>query len=359
MIVFVNGVNRVTPEMQRTGFSSPLASMRLRCLIPATALAAIGHQSALLTLPELDQDQIVDRLADPAIRIVLGKLSRPTLERHADLCRRALAALDRLADRRPVHADLCDPLVETSEGAAGAYARLLLERCHLIVPNEAMAAYVRTRSPHPAVIVEDPTEAPRPKPPRFAPGDGLTLAWYGTWSASSAALLSLLLADIADLARPVTLLVVAQADAAGQMGDLETVATVGAAGPRRIEHRTWSVETMAAALAEADIAVVPQETRAAWGLMKSHNRLVEAIQNGRLAVASPIPAYQELAAGAWVGETLADGIRWALANPAAALERIVAGQAEVERRFSQPVIARKWAAAVGDVAPASAPAPAG
>lgn len=353
MIVFVNGVNRVTPEMIRTGISSPLASVRLRCLIPAAALATIGRQSALLTLPELDDPRVVARLADPAIRIVVGKLSRPSLERHADLCGRAIAALTRLSDQRPIHADLCDPLAEGG-GVVADYARFLLERCHLVVPNERMVAYVGPRSRHPVAIVEDPAETAEARPPRFAPGETLTLVWYGTWSPSSAAMLSVLLADLADLDRPVALLVVAQADAAGQMADLETVAAIGAAAPRRIEHRVWSAETMAAALDEADIAVVPQETRSPWGVLKSHNRLVEAIQRGRLAVASPIPAYQELAGGAWVGETLADGIRWALANPAAAEARIVEGQAEVARRFSPAAVARRWAEVTGDTAPVPA-----
>jgi hypothetical protein len=101
------------------------------------------------------------------------------------------------------------------------------------------------------------------------------------------------------------------------------------------------------AIARSDFVVLPQEHGTPWGRVKSHNRLVETIRGGRLAIASPIPSYLELADYAWVGEPLGAGLRWALQHPDDATRRVVRGQAYVAERFSPEAIGAKWARALG------------
>jgi hypothetical protein len=93
--------------------------------------------------------------------------------------------------------------------------------------------------------------------------------------------------------------------------------------------------------------LLPQDHRSDWARVKSHNRLVSAIRGGRLALASPIPSYQELAAYAWVDEDLAAGVRWAIHNPAQAARRVAEGQRYVEEQFAPSVIGRRWADTLG------------
>ncbi|MCC7272651.1 MAG: hypothetical protein IT561_08285 [Alphaproteobacteria bacterium] len=344
-VVFVNGVNRLSPEQVRRGVDSPLASIRLRCLLPAVGLRQLGHHTALVSLPELGDPGVAEHLRDPALRVVLGKLSPGTLARHAALCATAFATLDRLAGLRPVHADVCD-LLSPERGHTAAYCDLAIGRCRVVASTRWLAAHYAERCAVPPAVVEDPTETPDARPPRFAPGETLRLAWYGTWTVAAARLVRTVLDDLADLDRPIALDVVAQPDAAAEVAALGRAVAAGAGFARTVGHRSWSVAATAAALAACDLVLLPQETAQSWGLAKSHNRLVEAIQHGRLAVASPIPAYRELDGCAWVGERLADGVRWALAHPAEAGARIVAGQAEVARRFALPAVARRWAEAL-------------
>ena len=109
----------------------------------------------------------------------------------------------------------------------------------------------------------------------------------------------------------------------------------------------WSLQTTEAAIERSDFVLLPQEHRTAWGRVKSHNRMVSVIRGGRLAIASPIPAYRELAQFGWVGDDLAAGLRWALANPQEAAARIGEGQRYVETRFSPQAVGRTWAQALG------------
>jgi hypothetical protein len=114
-----------------------------------------------------------------------------------------------------------------------------------------------------------------------------------------------------------------------------------------IAFTPWSLAATEAAIERSGFVLLPQEHRSAWGQVKSHNRMVSVIRDGRLALASPIPAYQELSRYGWVGEDLAAGLRWALASPEQAAMRVAEGQRYVETRFSPEVVGRKWAQALG------------
>jgi glycosyltransferase involved in cell wall biosynthesis len=111
--------------------------------------------------------------------------------------------------------------------------------------------------------------------------------------------------------------------------------------------REWSPEATWQAIGDCDLVVLPQDHRSPWGVVKSHNRLVEAIRGGRVAVASPIPSYRELADYAWVGEDLGEGVAWALANPREAVARVARGQDYIQQRFAPELIGRKWLQVLG------------
>lgn len=342
-IVFVNGVE--TPRLAAGQvLDSPVASVRLRCLVPAAGLRALGHETALATLSDIARPSIAEQLRDPAIRVVLGKPTPGTFARHPDICDAALAVLERLADARPVHADVCD-LMAADEGPAGRHRELVLGRFVPVVPSRWLADHYRALCRHRPLVVEDPAETEEMARPRFDPGPELQFVWYGTWGPGTGRLLARTLDGIRLPDRRLALTVVAQEEAAGDVARLADAMVDRLAGSWRIAHRDWSLSEAAAAIADADFVLLPQPEGDPRADAKSHNRLVEAIRQGRFALAAPIPAYRELDRHAWVGEA-SEGVRWALADPAGALARIAAGQAEVARRFSPAAVARRWAAAL-------------
>ena len=71
--------------------------------------------------------------------------------------------------------------------------------------------------------------------------------------------------------------------------------------------------------------LLPQAVREPKKRLKSNNRLIDTINSGRFAVCHPLPSYQELGDYAWIGESLADGIRWLLRHPEQAMARVKAG----------------------------------
>jgi len=103
----------------------------------------------------------------------------------------------------------------------------------------------------------------------------------------------------------------------------------------------WSPAATWQAMSDCDLVVVPS-LPAAKKLVKSPNRVAEPLRAGRFVVAYPLPSYVELADYVWLGEDVAEGVVWAVANSAEVRRRLVAGQVYVNRRFSPLSIGRVW-----------------
>jgi glycosyltransferase involved in cell wall biosynthesis len=206
--------------------------------------------------------------------------------------------------------------------------------------RERLAAH----SLHGITVIEDPYESEHAREPRLAPGPVLRLAWFGAFAPVLRPFLEAQFAAIARALgkRPVELAFVTSPTRAAIVHDMaRALKEVNPAF--RVRHVAWSLSDAARELENADIVVLPQDVDSDWGRVKSHNRLVESIRAGRFAIASPIPAYLEMAQYAWVGADLASGLEWALTNRMAAVERVRAGQAYVAERFEPARIAAKWA----------------
>ena len=333
---------RVRPGAKLAG--SPLASTRLRVLIPAMELA----KRFPVYLVSFE-----DFLADPrlaaiggAAAVVFRKLSTTEVLARAHTLHYMVEQLSALAAERRVVADLSDDYAAAPEAAQAGeladYQRALLGACPITVPCEALAARLRPQAQQGVHVIEDPFEGPEGSP-RAPRGDALRVCWFGHARPAQLEALERALGRVVE--RAASLEAVTSGDAAGffaALGDRLSRSHPGF----RLRFTPWSPAATWQALRECDVVLLPQDA-SAWGLVKSHNRLVEALRAGRLAVASPIASYQELAAYAWVGEDPAAGVAWALAHPGDAVQRVRLGQEHLPVRFSPAVVARKWAATLG------------
>jgi hypothetical protein len=332
--------------------TSPLASTRLRALIPGRELAR-AVPTWILPLQEVLYGGGLPAGAAPAA-VVLGKLSVTLLTEQPPNVRALIAWLERHAAGLPIFADVSDDYAATGHALLAEYQRALQEHCTLVVPCEALRAALAPRARRGIHVVEDAYELAAGTPRAYR-GGPLRLCWFGNFAGPTLPAVERALAAVASRLRDrearLELVIGAgfQHDAAQRFG-----AALGAIHPTlELVLTEWSPQRTERALADCHFVLLPQDTDAPSGRVKSHNRLVEAIRAGRLAIASPIPSYVELGEFACVGPDLVAGLDWAIANPDAAEARIRAGQAYVEARFAPAVVARKWAAALGLPAPAA------
>ncbi len=326
------------------------ASTRLRVLIPGAELA---HRVPVLLVP------LTRFIADPSLSdlgtpraIVVAKLAAGTV---ASMQGELSELLDSIAERScpaRVFADLSDDyaaLVEALRAPFLAeYQRRLGELCTLVVPCAALRDAVTPIARRGIEVIEDPYEATGARPVRTRPTGTLALCWFGNLGPSNAAgLREALVALARDAGEGDCRLELVAAEQSRPLG-MEIAAAITAAQPAwSVGYTAWSPVAVEDAIARSDFVVLPQEHDTPWGRVKSHNRLVQSIRCGRLAIASPIPSYLELAGYAWVGKPLGAGLRWALAHPDDAAARVARGQAHVAEHFSPAAIGLKWARVLG------------
>ncbi len=325
---------------------SLLASTRLRVEIPGRELSA-SLRACVLPLDYLLAHPGLEALGEP-VAVVIGKIASNVLTRRQDAARALLAWVEENAGRMRLLADLSDDLGAMAgpmgEPFLAEYQAALVRHCELVVPCESLRAQLAPVAARGIRVIEDPWESPRSNPPRDTYGDVPRLLWFGNLMKSNAAAVEAGLVALMERARgrPLALEFVAAAEREAPLV-APLLAKLVAANPRlSTRFVAWSPEATLRAIDECDLVLLPQDTASAWLSAKSHNRLVEAIRGGRLAIASPIPSYRELEGYAWVGDDLSEGLDWALAHPLEARARVAAGQAVLDARFSPAAVGAKW-----------------
>ena len=122
----------------------------------------------------------------------------------------------------------------------------------------------------------------------------------------------------------------------------EKAAAAAPSAGLRIICSAWSLDYMPSAFERCDAVILPQLAEDLQKRAKSNNRLVDALQAGRFAVANPIPSYAELREFCWIGESIGEGLHWLVRHRAEALRRLIAGQAHVAKYHSLQTLADFW-----------------
>lgn len=311
--------------------TADLASTRIRLILAMKALNRFG-QDAKIVANTTPRSVLESPHFQNAETIVFGKV----FQDYGEVARRARAL------GKVLFVDITDDPMQTLrfthiQQVAG------LADC-AIVPTAQMGEVARRWLPEAAVVVriEDAFEA-KFAPPfaqfRRAP-ERLELVWYG--SPTNAAFLKPHLNSLETLAYSVPLRLTMVSKAKKIFEDMLSTYSERTFGPLVANFVEWTPIAQQEAIAAADIVLLPGE---ASGLSapKSANRLISAIAGGRLAIASPLPAYQALSDHALVVENLVQGLSAALVLPAIQIERrLAAGQEAIKRRFSPDLIGRKW-----------------
>ncbi|MFZ5561539.1 MAG: glycosyltransferase [Pseudomonadota bacterium] len=311
--------------------TSPLASVRLRCIEPLKGMQQLGEKLnvRLAVLgPNMQLDPAFLATCDAAI---IGKTM-------ADLTP-LLDVLERL--RVPIVVDICDDPYE-KEHLKAAYEKLIRRADLICAASGYLAGKVRAASGKDVRIIDDVVEydaqtaitTPRP-------GSRLRLCWFGQASNlpplldQLAALASLGFATVQiDIATNITPAVADRVkSAAGSLPGLELVL------------HAWSREVVPQIISRSDIVLIPVASRE-WAKAKTANRLMTALQLGRPCVAGVIPSYQEFADYVCLDNDMAAGVQALLTQWEAQPGKIRQGQAYIRESYSAAGIARQWLAAI-------------
>ncbi len=313
--------------------ASHLASIRLRTGVAAAAWQRAGQRNVFVTP---DRAEALAQVDFSAARVcIVGKLFLdvdPVAWIAA--CTRAKNAGARLV------LDICDyPFAEKPPGVVRFYEEALRLADAVTVNSTRMADLLVSHTTQVPQVIEDAILA-APRRPEFAPGKVLELLWFGHVN------------NLRYLERMMEALVGYSATqrcrltivtAPGQ-GIEQAVRNITARCAPRLEARftPWSLEATRIALRQCDLVLIPGDPADPLKSGVSSNRLAEALQAGRLPVASPLTSYRPFGEAAWLGDDLVAGMSWAMAHRGEVLARIKRGQALVAERLAQAAIGRQW-----------------
>ena len=310
----------------------PRASARLRIAVAALEWKRSGHENVFVDpAGSASARSIGWETAD--ICVAPKYYHDVPLQPWLDAC-----AAARDSDCRLV-IDVCDYPFLKPEGVPTFYSRVLAT-CDAVVVNSArMGELIAPHTPHRPLVIEDAVLG-SPVEPAFAPAAPVELLWFG--HPTNLAYLGACIEALARFAsrRRSRLTVVTEVSPE----ITRWVQAIHARHAPALATRLvpWSLEAQRAALHECDLVLIPSDPADASKAGASANRIAEALNAGRFAIASPLPSYLAFADAAWLGSDLIEGIGWALANPGEALARIRKGQALVTRDVAAASVGRQW-----------------
>ena len=300
-----------------------ISSYRYNALIPAQELG----RPVLGLNPQDDIDEFLDR--QPLDLIVICK---PMLSDRPPIGHHPFVTLAQKAKKKGVI--VCFHVTDWHFDEPEHQALIKISDQIIVQTNYLAEVMIKKFGLHPSII-EEPYEGPRGKP-KFKPKNALKLIWYG--HSANLDTLAIGLHQLMPLRERFELSVVTE-DTRRAEFLLDTVPRPPGLVQRRISP--FSLETQWREIRSSDIVLLPSNYEKKK-LVKGHNRLVQSIHAGRLAIAFPLPQYRELEHYCYCTENLYDGISWALANKLQVFKILKSGQNYIDDRFSPSIVAARW-----------------
>lgn len=308
------------------GYDSVIASVRLRCLLPAAELERMEYARVSLVhlTPDVQIPESIFRNTDVA---VFGKIFHDWSPLYRELGKRGI----------PLIADVCDDVFSLAH-LRNNYEHLLGCAGAVTTSTEYLRERLREKSGISAFLVPDPVEGERRAP--WFPDDPelLNLAWFG--QPMNLPHLLNRLSELDSLDRPLRLDIVTRLNA-----DVEQAVTSLQGRYRGISLYThpWSLNEQDRVLHACHAVLIPSSEDDQY-LVKSPNRLMASLWAGRPVVAHPLPSYREFSDFAVLNPSMSAGILELLERSGEEVVRQVKlGQDYVADRYSPGVVADHWA----------------
>jgi hypothetical protein len=318
---------------ENTMLNSPLASIRLRIAVAATAWKSKGGENLFLNPEDCSCVQSIPENNDKIFFI--GKFFPDcNLDKWLAICRLAKEK------NYPMVVDISDnPFVSKFENVKIFYKEMMRLADMIVTNSIRMRELMEIEAGRSCRAIDDAVLSGIRKP-QFSPKNRMELLWFG--HPSNLQYLERCLPSLIELSyiKRCRLVIVTLPGGGVESAALNITALHR---PRfEVKFIPWSLNATRLALRECDLVLIPGDPLSAAKSGVSSNRLAEALQAGRLPVASPMMGYLPFSDSALLGENIASGVLWALSNRREVLARIHQGQRRVAENLSQEVIGERW-----------------
>jgi hypothetical protein len=200
---------------------------------------------------------------------------------------------------------------------------------------ELLRSKIKQYTDKDSFIIPDPTEREREEP-YFNPGKHLKLCWFGGRKSFSLFDWDKVFSEIKSVTDNFTVhAVTAKPDRASKrLGHLIE--------QKKLIMYSWDFKTQGDIVRQSDIVILPLPQDMPLVQVKSPNRLIDGLQQGRFVIANEgVDSYTKLKDYIYLGN-IKDGLKWALNNKEQVLEKIKLGQKYIQENHSPEIIGSKW-----------------
>ena len=186
-----------------------------------------------------------------------------------------------------------------------------------------------------AYIIPDPTEREQEEP-SFMPGEHIRFSWYGGRKSFSLFDWDKVFNEIKTVTNNFTVHAVTNKPdkASKRLSHLRE--------QKKLIMYSWSYDIQGQIVRESDIVLLPLPQDMPLVQVKSPNRVIDGIQQGRFVLTNDgVDSYKNLNNFIHIGN-IKDGLNWALNNKEQVLEKIKLGQEYIKNNHSPEVIGKKW-----------------
>ena len=200
---------------------------------------------------------------------------------------------------------------------------------------ELLQSKIKEYTTKTAFIIPDPTEREQEEP-IFNPKDHIKLAWFGGRKSFSLFNWD----DVVNDLRTVT-----------TNFSIHAITNKPDKASKRLSHLIkdkilfmygWDFEKQGQIVRDSDIVLLPIPKGMPLVQVKSPNRVIDGIQQGRFVLTNDgVDSYKNLKDYIHLGD-LKEGLKWALNNKEQVIEKIKLGQDYIKRNHSPEVIGKRW-----------------
>ena len=235
--------------------------------------------------------------------------------------------------------DLCDNKFDEEE----VYHSCCAAADIVSANSENMRISIKENTGKDSIVMPDPFERPK-LDPKFSPGKDIKLLWFG--SQSSLGLFPLV--EVwerleKELVNYNFTMIMSKPDRLrNKMIKRKDAGIIDSSiNFNKIQMHDWNWELQGQFLQECDIVLMPVHTDNYRTSTKSANRVIDSLISGRFVITSALASYEEFAPYTWQEDYIA-GVKWALAHPGKALERIRQGQEYTENNYSARILSKQF-----------------
>tara|TARA_B100000475_G_C14996119_1_gene314373 strand:+ start:239 stop:1372 length:1134 start_codon:yes stop_codon:yes gene_type:complete len=345
------GINKIYTQAKLETISGSLASDRLQIKPLIQALNNLNYNISAASLNTTFQVTDLKKLRNFDLCIA-GKIRyHESMDANQFTQFHSCCALDLKRKGAKLITIYSDHVAQAETIDSELYKNLLFLSDHIVTPSEKLKhlACNTIAGLSPTSIIEDPCLLPRQEFNQLNTGETIRLLWFG-----NVPNLKYLFREIQNL--------FLKSDRSKRY---ELTILTLEVGLRNVQHKytsdlirsNWSLRLMSwdienqptqlkAELSRAHITLLPSDPLDPQKNGVSHNRLIDSIQSGCIAIASPVDSYIELASVSLIGDNFPKLLNFAVANYPQLCNKYSKLRDAALQRFKPELNIKKWETAI-------------